>query len=58
MRKFWFEEEFNNDRRSPENRLRRIAKESERQEEGLINGWLDLAKRLFDSDDDPEPDAA
>jgi len=45
-------------RRRNENRLRRIAKESHQQEEGMVEHWLDLAKRVFDSDDDPDPQSA
>lgn len=63
MSKYWFErnwktsgEELN--RRKRENRLQRIARESQEQDEGQINSWLDLAKRLFDKDDDPDPQAA
>jgi hypothetical protein len=41
------------DRREDKNRLRRIAKESEQQDESRIDGWLDLGKKLFDKDDDP-----
>jgi hypothetical protein len=62
MPKLWFEHDWSQDdpmnRRRDENRMQRIAKESHEQEEGLVEHWLDLAKRMFDSDDDPDPQAA
>lgn len=62
MAKYWFEREWKNgedlDRRRQENRLQRIAKEVHDQEEGQINGWLELARKLFDKDNDPDPQAA
>jgi|SwirhisoilCB2_FD_contig_41_20881696_length_416_multi_2_in_0_out_0_1 hypothetical protein len=41
------------ERRDEKNRLKRIAVESQQQEEGQIRRWLELAKQLFDRDDDP-----
>src|SRR4051812_12571896 len=32
-------------------RLKRIATESERQQEAHVRGWLELAKKLFESDE-------
>jgi hypothetical protein len=60
MRKHFEKEWISNglNRRQPENHLQRIAKESEQQDEGRIARWLDLAKEMFDGDDDPTPDAA
>jgi hypothetical protein len=62
MAKYWFERNWKNegeelDRRQKQNRLRRIAEEAHDQEDGLIEHWLDLAKRIFDGDDDPDPQA-
>lgn len=42
----------------PKNRLKRIARESQQQDESQITTWLDLAKRMFDKDNDPDPQAA
>jgi hypothetical protein len=41
------------ERRQRENRLKRIAVESKEQDESRIQGWLDLAKKMFDRDEDP-----
>lgn len=46
------------ERRRDENKMKRIQKESQQQEESKIQTWLDLAKRLFDKDKDPDPTAA
>lgn len=46
------------DRRDAKNRLQRIAQEEDRQDEGRIQTWLDLARQMFDKDDDPTPSAA
>ena len=46
------------DRREEGNRLKRISRESQEQDESRIDRWLDLAKKLFDKDDDPDPHAA
>lgn len=58
--KNWFEDgnygQLN--RRDDQNRLKRIAKQSEEQDAGRIERWLDLAKKMFDNDDDPTPSAA
>jgi hypothetical protein len=55
---YWFQDEDaeSSDRRK--NRLRRIAHESQEQEEGQIDRWLDLAKKAFDGDDDPNSSVA
>lgn len=62
MAKFWFEQEWNQEGeekgRRRLNRLQRAVQDSREQETGLIDHWLDLAKRLFDKDDDPDPQAA
>jgi len=62
MSKYWFEQDWSSDdgmnRRRDANRLQRIAKESAQQEQSQIDRWLDLAKKLFDGDDDPDPAAA
>jgi hypothetical protein len=42
----------------PAKRLRQIAAESDAEETGKIQSWLDLAKKFFDEDDDPTPSAA
>lgn len=46
------------ERREKANRLKRIAVESQQQDESRIQGWLDLARKLFDKDDDPDPQPA
>jgi hypothetical protein len=46
------------DRRKDENKMKRIQKDADAQEEGKIQTWLDLAKKMFDKDDDPTPDPA
>jgi len=62
MKRFWFELDWFSDsvleRRRPENSLHRIVREAKDQEESQIETWLDLAKRFFDKDDDPDPQAA
>lgn len=62
MAKYWFENDWSSDdgleRRRRENSLKRIAKESRDQEEAQIPRWLELARKLFDKDDDPDPQAA
>jgi hypothetical protein len=63
MSKYWFERDWKNDggeldRRQAPNRLQRVARESQEQEEAQIPRWLELAKSLFDKDDDPDPQAA
>lgn len=62
MSKYWFEHDWSSedgfDRRRDVNKLQRIAKESARQEQSQVERWLDLAKKLFDGDDDPDPAAA
>jgi hypothetical protein len=58
MKKLWFEEEAYWDRRKQDKRLKQISQEAEQQDESRINKWLDLAKKLFDGDDDPTPSAA
>ena len=42
------------ERRRDENKLKRIQKDSDIEEEGKVQKWLDLAKRLFDKDKDPD----
>jgi hypothetical protein len=58
MKKLWFEEDAYWERRKQDNRLKRISQESEQQDESRIDKWLELAKKLFDGDDDPSPSAA
>jgi hypothetical protein len=55
--KYWFENEEpeSSDRRK--SRMRRIAHESQEQEEGQIDHWLDLGKKMLD-DDDPSSSVA
>ena len=56
--KYWFENEEpeSSDRRK--SRMRRIAHESQEQEEGQIDHWLELGKKMFDGDDDPSSSVA
>lgn len=56
--KSWFEPTPEEERRDAANRMKRIAHESKEQEEAQIPRWLELARRLFDKDDDPDPQAA
>jgi|SwirhisoilCB2_FD_contig_31_15640855_length_395_multi_4_in_0_out_0_1 hypothetical protein len=56
--KYWFESQRDPLPESRGSRLRRIALESQEQDEGRIQRWLDLAKKLFDGDDDSGPEAA
>jgi hypothetical protein len=62
MSKYWFNHDRSSDdrinRRRDTNKLQRIAKDSEQQEQGQIQRWLDLAKKLFDGDDGPDSAAA
>jgi hypothetical protein len=58
MKKLWFDEDADWERRKQDNRLKRISQESEQQDESRIDRWLELAKKLFDGDDDPSPSAA
>jgi hypothetical protein len=41
-----------------EDRLRKIAAESDADETGKIQSWLDLARKFFGEDDDATPSAA
>ena len=41
------------ERRQRENRMKRISRDSQQQDESRIQRWLDLAKQMFDKDDDP-----
>lgn len=56
--RMWFDPPEQFDRRRDVNKMQRIQRDSEAQEESQIQRWQDLAKTLFDKDDDPEPDAA
>jgi hypothetical protein len=58
FRRRWSVEDGDLDRRRTANRLQRIAKASQDQEEAQIPRWLDFAKKIFDKDDDPDPQAA
>jgi hypothetical protein len=62
MSKYWFEHDWSSDdrmnRRRDATKLQRIARDSNEQEESQIGRWLDLAKKLFDGDDGPDPAAA
>lgn len=51
---FWFDQAPRTDRRSSANSLKRAAMQSEDCENSIIDRWLDLAKRAFDSDQDRE----
>jgi len=43
------------DRRQPLNRLQRIARESQEQEDAQIEGWLKIADDFIESDAEPRP---
>ncbi|HWK30805.1 MAG TPA: hypothetical protein VNR20_01855 [Terriglobales bacterium] len=62
MSNYWFNHDWSSDdrsnRRRDANKLQRIAKESAQQEQSQVERWLDLAKKLFDGDDGPDPAAA
>jgi len=54
----WFDS-FEELRRSEaKDRLKKAARESAKQDESQITTWLDLAKKMFDHDNDPDPSAA
>jgi len=55
---FWFEKSAEEARRDAKERLKQAARDSARQDESQINTWLELAKKLFDRDNDPDPSAA
>jgi hypothetical protein len=55
---FWFEKSAEEARREAKERLQKAARESARQDESQITTWLELAKKLFDRDNDPDPSAA
>jgi hypothetical protein len=48
------------DRRKAENRLRRISVENDKEQEGIVQKWLEIADNVFknDKDNDPTPQAA
>ena len=54
---FWFENS-EQAREEAEARLKKAAQESARQDESQITTWLELAKKLFDRDNDPDPSTA
>lgn len=55
--KLWYIGE--EDRREEQNRLQRIAREADHEEEGVVGKWLKLADRFFGRDDDDlDPQAA
>jgi len=39
-------------RRKPENRWKRILRDADRDQEGTVRGWLNMARRFFAKDDD------
>lgn len=54
----WFDSFEELRRREAKDRLKKAARDSARQDESQITTWLDLAKKLFDRDNDPDPSAA
>ena len=54
----WFENLEELRRREAKDRLKKAARDSAKQDESQITTWLDLAKKLFDRDNDPDPSAA
>jgi len=48
------------ERRKPENRLKRISVENDQEQEGKVQKWLEIADQSFknDRDDDANPQAA
>lgn len=60
MSKYWIERDWKTDgneldRRQPLNRLQRIARESQEQEDAQIEGWLKIADDFIESDAEPRP---
>jgi hypothetical protein len=51
--KYCFEPEEPRDPERRRNRLKRIAHESQEQDEGQIEHWLELGGKMLDGDDDP-----
>jgi hypothetical protein len=56
--KSWFEHEEARDPERRKNRLKRIAHESQEQDEGQIERWLELGGKMLDDDDDPNSSVA
>ncbi len=54
----WFDDLEELRRREAKDRLKKAARDSAKQDESQITTWLDLAKKLFDGDNDPDPSAA
>jgi len=56
--KYWFEHEEASDPERRKSRLQRIAHESQEQDEGQIERWLELGGKMLDDDDDPNSSVA
>jgi hypothetical protein len=54
----WFEQPNRLDRRKAENRLKRIARAAEEQEESQIDRWLELADKVLTKDEESASAAA
>lgn len=54
----WFDHFEELRQREAKDRLKKAARESAKQDESQITTWLDLAKKMFDRDNDPDPSAA
>ena len=54
----WFDHFEELRRREAKDRLKKAARDSAKQDESQITTWLDLAKKMFDRDNDPDPSAA
>lgn len=60
MSKYWIERSWKNDgeerdRPQPTNRLQRISRESQEQEEAQIEHWLQIADDFIESEPEPPP---
>lgn len=54
----WFDRQEKTPKELEAQKMREIAAAAEAEETGKIQQWLDLAKKMFDGDDDPTPSAA
>jgi hypothetical protein len=54
----WFDHFEELRQREAKDRLKKVARDSAKQDESQITTWLDLAKKMFDRDNDPDASAA
>ena len=56
--RMWFDRPEQTPQETEKKKMREIAAAADAEETGKIQKWLDLAKKMFDGDDDPTPSAA